>query len=99
MPPAPFAASSKMARKLDRKSTRLNSSHLVVSYAVFCLKNEKVELGGQASADNAKDPREYLAAAFPDLNAYKRASGDAYYACMVDSGIDNQRKLTKLLLY
>src|SRR5256885_9141393 len=24
--------------KLDRKSTRLNSSHLVISYAVFCLK-------------------------------------------------------------
>src|SRR5688500_19695552 len=24
----------------DRKSTRLNSSHLVVSYAVFCLKNK-----------------------------------------------------------
>src|SRR5256885_9158092 len=24
-------------RKLDRKSTRLNSSHLVISYAVFCL--------------------------------------------------------------
>src|SRR5256885_11138988 len=25
---------------LDRKSTRLNSSHLVISYAVFCLKNK-----------------------------------------------------------
>src|SRR5205807_8984855 len=27
---------------LDRKSTRLNSSHLVISYAVFCLKKKKV---------------------------------------------------------
>src|SRR6266446_999326 len=35
-----FAASS-MARRLDRKSTRLNSSHLVISYAVFCLKKKK----------------------------------------------------------
>src|SRR2546426_9374985 len=26
------------SRLLDRKSTRLNSSHLVISYAVFCLK-------------------------------------------------------------
>src|SRR5256885_12520671 len=26
---------------LDRKSTRLNSSHLVISYAVFCLKKNK----------------------------------------------------------
>src|SRR2546426_6666249 len=27
---------------LDRKSTRLNSSHLVISYAVFCLKKKKL---------------------------------------------------------
>src|SRR5256885_4588802 len=29
------------ARIGDRKSTRLNSSHLVISYAVFCLKKKK----------------------------------------------------------
>src|SRR5256885_11895943 len=28
-------------RHADRKSTRLNSSHLVISYAVFCLKKKK----------------------------------------------------------
>src|SRR5256885_11947993 len=28
-------------RGRDRKSTRLNSSHLVISYAVFCLKKKK----------------------------------------------------------
>src|SRR2546426_2738493 len=28
-------------RRQDRKSTRLNSSHLVISYAVFCLKKKK----------------------------------------------------------
>src|SRR5256885_6578912 len=27
----------------DRKSTRLNSSHLVISYAVFCLKKKKMD--------------------------------------------------------
>src|SRR5437588_9193271 len=27
--------------KIDRKSTRLNSSHTVISYAVFCLKKKK----------------------------------------------------------
>src|SRR5256885_11762161 len=34
---------SKAERKIaeDRKSTRLNSSHLVISYAVFCLKKKK----------------------------------------------------------
>src|SRR3989454_4851258 len=30
-----------MASDADRKSTRLNSSHLVISYAVFCLKKKK----------------------------------------------------------
>src|SRR5438034_5018568 len=29
------------ARRRDRKSTRLNSSHTVISYAVFCLKKKK----------------------------------------------------------
>src|SRR5690554_7486283 len=28
-------------KKLDRKSTRLNSSHVRISYAVFCLKKKK----------------------------------------------------------
>src|SRR6266850_2375475 len=28
----------------DRKSTRLNSSHLVISYAVFCLKKKKLTM-------------------------------------------------------
>src|SRR5690625_6282946 len=33
--PAPFAPAG------DRKSTRLNSSHVAISYAVFCLKKKK----------------------------------------------------------
>src|SRR5256885_15403983 len=36
--PTPHTAA---ARAADRKSTRLNSSHLVISYAVFCLKKKK----------------------------------------------------------
>src|SRR5256885_10125953 len=36
-------ANAKLAAWLDRKSTRLNSSHLVISYAVFCLKKKKKE--------------------------------------------------------
>src|SRR5256885_5749715 len=36
----PAAPQASLAR-LDRKSTRLNSSHLVISYAVFCLKKKK----------------------------------------------------------
>src|SRR5256885_6527457 len=37
---------------LDRKSTRLNSSHLVISYAVFCLKKKKKTI----SCDNDSAP-------------------------------------------
>src|SRR2546426_8819842 len=33
--------SRRVASPGDRKSTRLNSSHLVISYAVFCLKKKK----------------------------------------------------------
>src|SRR5438105_11109202 len=33
--------SSRPARTVDRKSTRLNSSHEWISYAVFCLKKKK----------------------------------------------------------
>src|SRR5256885_8598970 len=34
-------APATLHQALDRKSTRLNSSHLVISYAVFCLKKKK----------------------------------------------------------
>src|SRR3989454_6383176 len=38
----------------DRKSTRLNSSHLVISYAVFCLKKKKrTRCQGRHSQDTA----------------------------------------------
>src|SRR2546426_6587007 len=37
-------------RGRDRKSTRLNSSHLVISYAVFCLKKKKTILDGSLSS-------------------------------------------------
>src|SRR5438034_3867229 len=36
----------------DRKSTRLNSSHTVISYAVFCLKKKK-------NRENNKTPEKY----------------------------------------
>src|SRR2546426_4848392 len=36
-----IASNDHEAPARDRKSTRLNSSHLVISYAVFCLKKKK----------------------------------------------------------
>src|SRR5260221_8693846 len=37
----PISAACRGDRRGDRKSTRLNSSHTVISYAVFCLKKKK----------------------------------------------------------
>src|SRR5438034_8787265 len=37
----PSSPERKAAYMADRKSTRLNSSHTVISYAVFCLKKKK----------------------------------------------------------
>src|SRR5256885_15195256 len=41
-PPASLPAERVTSIQQDRKSTRLNSSHLVISYAVFCLKKKKI---------------------------------------------------------
>src|SRR5438045_9468959 len=46
---APYPAGGQLRRPgsatRDRKSTRLNSSHLGISYAVFCLKKKKIATG------------------------------------------------------
>src|SRR2546426_3207518 len=39
--PGSLSARGEPRVEVDRKSTRLNSSHLVISYAVFCLKKKK----------------------------------------------------------
>src|SRR5256885_10542784 len=36
---------------IDRKSTRLNSSHLVISYAVFCLKKKNMPIAVRYTQD------------------------------------------------
>src|SRR5438034_3807122 len=36
-------AADELGRRGDRKSTRLNSSHTVISYAVFCLKKKRIK--------------------------------------------------------
>src|SRR5262249_12971706 len=51
-----------------------------------------------SSADKGKDTRDYLAAAFPELNAWERAGADASSAGMVDAGFENQKELTKMQL-
>src|SRR5947207_10335175 len=59
--PARLGNSADVAQSLriDRKSTRLNSSHTVISYAVFCLKKKKITLRKQKqiSKRTANKPR------------------------------------------
>src|SRR3712207_8985130 len=41
LPEGEMVSAPVLARRTDRKSTRLNSSHANISYAVFCLKKKK----------------------------------------------------------
>src|SRR5688500_19820330 len=43
----------------DRKSTRLNSSHLVISYAVFCLKKKKQDQYRRVGESSPHDSRHH----------------------------------------
>src|SRR5438034_5341475 len=42
-------------QQLDRKSTRLNSSHTVISYAVFCLKKKKKNADAHPQTQQERD--------------------------------------------
>src|SRR5436190_15073351 len=42
----------------DRKSTRLNSSHTVISYAVFCLKKKKKQKTNKTQEEKRKQTRQ-----------------------------------------
>src|SRR5256885_9855275 len=44
----------------DRKSTRLNSSHLVISYAVFCLKKKKTHNHAENIREQIDHGRVYI---------------------------------------
>src|SRR5215204_6874538 len=47
------------AAKVDRKSTRLNSSHTVISYAVFCLKKKKEKIITTLDSKYPRKPTTY----------------------------------------
>src|SRR5256885_12401944 len=58
--PVSFGPLSQYQLIIDRKSTRLNSSHLVISYAVFCLKKKNAQRDFQSRADRLELPRSNL---------------------------------------
>src|SRR5260221_2018717 len=64
--PAPptYRILARQASIQDRKSTRLNSSHTVISYAVFCLKQQDAQESPQPLTDAGRDLRLENAKAF-----------------------------------
>src|SRR5438270_10173247 len=54
------ARSSPDVRKVDRKSTRLNSSHSQISYAVFCLKKKKKKIQKKKDKDPTLNDQCYV---------------------------------------
>src|SRR5947207_10666165 len=55
-PPPGKAPRFLMTKNRDRKSTRLNSSHTVISYAVFCLKKKKKKKHSKSSKKKHHQP-------------------------------------------
>src|SRR5580765_300096 len=53
------------------------------------------DAGIKSAANKGKDTRDYLAAAFPELNAWERAGADASSAGMPHDRYDSQKELTK----
>src|SRR5690606_41374882 len=45
-----------LQQELDRKSTRLNSSHVKISYAVFCLKKKTITRSGTYHSPHCRTP-------------------------------------------
>src|SRR5256885_270513 len=75
--------------RLDRKSTRLNSSHLVISYAVFCLKKKKA-----TSRQNTKD-QEY---AHIEMLAYQQTEYTARVASIMENtNLSKQQQVSEIM--
>src|SRR5437868_13293927 len=64
----PAYCSAGVRRSRDRKSTRLNSSHVSISYAVFCLKKKKennIHITRQYSNENIRHTSIHSHAIYP----------------------------------
>src|SRR2546421_6108232 len=64
---------SAMRAHRDRKSTRLNSSHDQISYAVFCLKKKKKKCG--AASDTITELKNSVHRLVPTADIYTRRLG------------------------
>src|ERR1039457_4537593 len=64
----------RVGRVTDRKSTRLNSSHLVISYAVFCLKKWEISSGGPRASPSVAGALRACPASMPAGQSLSRSS-------------------------
>src|ERR1022692_1636246 len=70
---------------IDRKSTRLNSSHLVISYAVFCLKKQILphkDHRGHLIAPTSDPPASSLTNQAPVIRCPQRSFGCVFFFFM-----------------
>src|SRR5258708_24346415 len=57
----------------DRKSTRLNSSHQIISYAVFCLKKKKLNQTSQRTPRGAPESSSYVLTDYTGKRGLRRS--------------------------
>src|SRR5258708_17462749 len=69
---AVVAAAHGLGQVVDRKSTRLNSSHQIISYAVFCLKKKKITI---------RNHTQQITRTSQDICNRSRLNTDATYTC------------------
>src|SRR5205807_3925922 len=72
LPPRHRRRPSLLETAIDRKSTRLNSSHLVISYAVFCLKQTSPTPGSNSPWRSGPCPRRLPRATVSPRPGYRR---------------------------
>src|ERR1039457_6745347 len=89
--PRPHAPGSGLpSSPVDRKSTRLNSSHLVISYAVFCLKKKKLAMLRGLSCFRAGGQ---------DTTRVPEVAGRAPHRCAALAGASCPPRLLRLFLF
>src|SRR5258708_10298163 len=78
--------------ELDRKSTRLNSSHQIISYAVFCLKKKK-NINKTKTHRLRKEPTIYEYSALRG-----KSTSHAGYTVYVDSAVSDRHTTLHMLM-
>src|SRR5947199_6653824 len=80
-----------VGKAIDRKSTRLNSSHLGISYAVFCLKKKKLILTSVTPASSApvlQTPKATSSTLYFDSLTVNAGNGGFLHCIQMDTSVN-----------